>query len=162
MQRRLGMRACVTTSASAVSHEAVCACIASTGWRRRALRADHDGALHLRTGAWRSCGDSGDLSPAMKDLISEIWGWDEFGSKPTFGPLRGHHPGMPPGRRWQAIRRSRDRDGRLFIGMIAVHPQHQHLRHRRRPAQSVIASADRLSRPVSLEVFRINAFARAF
>lgn len=102
--------------------------------------------------------------PAMKDLISEIWGWDEVWQQADFSA---HF--MPEGITLACLGQTlagysqvEDRDGRLFIRMIAVHPQHQHCGIGGVLLESVIASADRLSRPVSLEVFRINAFARAF
>lgn len=87
--------------------------------------------------------------PAMKDLISEIWGWDGVWQQADFSA---HF--MPEGITLACLGQTlagysqvEDRDGRLFIRMIAVHPQHQHCGIGSVLLESVIASADRLVAP---------------
>lgn len=100
----------------------------------------------------------------MRGFVAEIWGWDEEWQRRDFsahfdpdGITLGY-----VGQELAAYSQVEDRNDRLFIRMIVVDPQHQHSGIGRTLLEAVIASAGRQSRSIGLEVFRINAFAKAF
>ena len=100
----------------------------------------------------------------MRGFISDIWGWDEqwqrvdfsthfYPREATLAFQGGHLIGYS---------QVENRDDQLFIRMIVVHPHHQQRGIGKELLGSVIVSARDQSKNTGLEVFKINAVARAF
>jgi ribosomal protein S18 acetylase RimI-like enzyme len=100
----------------------------------------------------------------MHGFISEIWGWDEqwqrgdfsthFDSQGITLALKEH--------KLVGYSHIENQDSQIFIRMIVVHPHHQRNGIGTKLLESVITSADKKRKKVSLEVFKINGVAKAF
>ncbi|UZR27996.1 GNAT family N-acetyltransferase [Methylococcus mesophilus] len=100
----------------------------------------------------------------MRGFISEIWGWDEQWQRSDFSAhfdlqgitlvLKGHE--------LVGYSHIENQDGKIFIRMIVVNPRHQQNGIGTKLLASVIAAADKKSKNIGLEVFKINEVAKAF
>lgn len=100
----------------------------------------------------------------MHGFISDIWGWDEQWQRADFSTHYDPHDVTLVFQEEELVGYSHveKRDGQLFIRMIVVHPRYQRKGIGKKLLESVIASAHEQSKSVGLEVFKINAVARAF
>lgn len=100
----------------------------------------------------------------MRGFISDIWGWDEQWQRADFST---HFDPRKATLAFQGdnligYSQVENRDDQLFIRMIVVHPHHQQRGIGKELLGSVIVSARDQSKNTGLEVFKINAVARAF
>ena len=100
----------------------------------------------------------------MRDFISEIWGWDERWQGNDFSTHFDPQGITLVHQKHELVGYSHveNRDGKIFIRMIVVHPRHQRKGIGSKLLESVIASGVEQSKSVGLEVFKINGGAKKF
>lgn len=100
----------------------------------------------------------------MRDFISRIWGWNDQWQEKDFSAHFDPRNITLVHKDKQLVGYSHveDRGGELFIRMLIVHPQYQGKGIGKKLLESVIRSSLEKSRPIRLEVFKINNKAKEY